>query len=447
MSGRLIWGTAAAHGIVWEGRIFRCSRERRAGAIQGSAVRQARRNRKGPDMDVAEKIRLGRGRRAALAAVLAAGTIAAAGGAAQAAVTAPVTARRPGASLAAGQVAQRAAVPWRRVGPGWVLAEYWPGRFALEGKPKAAAATVYLIDPAGGRYRLYRWAATKQPPSLVDWSGDKTRALLERPAGGLEQIVLKTGKLTRFSLAGGASAIGYTRPNGTNLLGWRQAGSDARLARYSLTGHLAKVLATGPGDGAAVYSDTGATLAVGGVRGLDLVSNAGGVIRALPVPRTSAAGCSPSRWWSSGTILATCVARGAAAPRLWLVPDSGARPKALTPQRGRHSRDLGDIGAWRLRSGLYLQGLGPCGVVQIFRQLANGSARLVTIPHVAGNSNRILTGLGSQLLVQAQTGCPGSESLLWFNPSSRHVRMLLRAPGNVVGVLGAVPYGLPADRN
>ena len=35
----------------------------------------------------------------------------------------------PGGSLAAGQKGPRLAVPWARVGPGWVLAQYWPGRF------------------------------------------------------------------------------------------------------------------------------------------------------------------------------------------------------------------------------------------------------------------------------------------------------------------------------
>jgi hypothetical protein len=372
---------------------------------------------------------------AAAAAVLAVGLVAAGGGVAFAADAGHRASSGSGTVLGAGRVGPRSAVPWRRVGPGWVLAEYWNGRYADAGKPTAAPASVYLVDPAGGRYQLYRTAATKSPPVLVDWSGDKTRALLETAtAGGLEQVTLATGRVSRqLRLAGQASIIGYTRPSGLNLLGWRQVGSRIQLARYSLTGALTKILATGASAGAAVYSDSGTTLAIGADRGLQLVSNSGGVIRTLPVAGTA---CTPSRWWNSGTILASCVGANAA-PRLWLVPASGGRPRALTPQRGARSGDLGDIAAWRLPAGLYLQGLGPCGTVQIFRQHANGSVTLVTVPNTSGN-NRVLTAYGSQLLVQAPTGCSPTAALLWFNPSTRHVHTLFNS-----GVLGAVPYGQP----
>ena len=90
--------------------------------------------------------------------------------------------RPPAPSIAATHVSPRSAVPWRRVGPGWVLAQYWPGRFADPGQAKAAPVTLYLISPAGHRYLLRRWAATKKPLCLTDWSGDKTRVLLFRPA-------------------------------------------------------------------------------------------------------------------------------------------------------------------------------------------------------------------------------------------------------------------------
>lgn len=46
-----------------------------------------------------------------------------------------------------------------------------------------------------------------------------------------------------------------------------------------------------------------------------------------------------------------------------------------------------------------------------------------------------------QLLVQAQTGCPGSESLMWFDPVTSGVTVVLSAPGDVQGVVGAIPYG------
>ena len=63
-----------------------------------------------------------------------------------------------------------------------MLTVYWPGRFSWAGKPLAAAPVLYLIDPQGGRYQLYRWPITRNPPSLVDWSGDKARALVSSAA-------------------------------------------------------------------------------------------------------------------------------------------------------------------------------------------------------------------------------------------------------------------------
>ena len=76
------------------------------------------------------------------------------------------------------------------------------------------------------------------------------------------------------------------------------------------------------------------------------------------VPGTSPVGCSPDRWWSPGVILAGCENHAAGRNQLWLVPADGTRPSALTPVRGGHSADFGDIGAWSLPGGLYLQALG-----------------------------------------------------------------------------------------
>ncbi|HEY1616328.1 MAG TPA: hypothetical protein VGG25_01855 [Streptosporangiaceae bacterium] len=319
-----------------------------------------------------------------------------------------------------------------------------PGKLGIEGGPVAAVPRLYLINPAGRRYLMHAWKSTKTPPYLIDWSGDKKRALLGTFAG-YEQITLDSGKVSRFSLPGSAQALSYTRPDGLNIFGARPDGAKTRLVRDTLSGHQAKVLVTGSDYYTAVYSDNGATLAAPGGPGLVLVSNGGGVVRKLPVPSTSRGGCNPARWWNASTILASCPPKSGAASRLWLIPASGARPRALTPQRGSHSRDLGDTDAWRLPSGLYLQALGPCGTVQIFRQLSSGAIKLVTIPGAAGNNNRILTARGARLLVRAQTGCPGSESLLWFNPSTRRVQMLLRAPKNDAGVIGAIPYGKPVN--
>jgi hypothetical protein len=366
---------------------------------------------------------------AALGAVLLAA--AAVAGTAASGSVAPAAADSGPTVLAGGQAGSRAQVPWASVGPGWELAEYSAGTPAHH-----LPTMLYLVNPAGGRYLMDTWPARAFAPGLVAWSGDKTRALLlSGSTGQSEQLTLATGQLTTFALAGHAVPIGYTRPSGLNILGVQLSGSRSRFARYSLTGQLVMVLATAPPGGWAMYSRDGTELAVTSNRGLQLVSNRGGVIGQLPVPGTVTGRCLPARWWNSGTVLASCLAPGTAEDRLWLVPASGARPTALTPQRGASSQDLGDVDAWQLPSGLYTQGLGACGTAQIYQQAAGGSVTPVMVPHTTGNNVWVVTVAGPKMLLNAQTGCPGSRSLVWFNPATHAERLAaIRAAAADAGV-------------
>ncbi len=331
-------------------------------------------------------------------------------------------------------------VPWNKVGPGWSLVEYSLGTAGEPAKP--GATTLYLISPSGQRYALDHWSAKAGIPSLLDWSGDKTRALFLTDSGQLEQLTLATGKVTHFGMAGQADAAGYSRPNGLNIIGTSLTKSgNTMIGRYSLTGRLLKQLAVTSNGASVIGSADGRTLVTATSRGVELVSNAGGVIRSLPIPGTGANTCQPIRWWNSTTALATCAGRNPSLPatRLWLVPVNGARPTALTPQRGSSSRDLGDFDAWQISGGLYLQAAGPCGTVQIFRQARNGSITLISPAGTTGN-DRIRTVYGSRMLLDAQTGCPGSTSLLWYDPRTKAEQWLLRTPGTQIGVISAIPY-------
>jgi hypothetical protein len=385
----------------------------------------------------------GRARRGRMAGALAAGVLAvgavglaATTGAAGASAVTRTTAATARAAAAT------ARVPWSTVGPGWELAEYtagpaWP-------RSENYPVTLYLISPAGVRYPMHTWPAHTTVPSLIAWSGDKTRALLGLNGDKYEQLTLATGKLTAGHLPGAAEPVGYTLPDGLNILGVTEGStgtSPSTVARYSLTGQLLTVLTRGVDENAAVYAANGTELAVSGAKGLELVSNLGGVIRALPVPNTAAPmGCTPSRWWNGTTVLAECFAKGAYVPRLWLVPVNGRRPTALTPQRSADGPDLGDIGAWQLPSGMYVQGLTGCAAMGIFRQAASGKLTPVAPAHTVGDDNRIVTELGGRFLIDAQTGCPGSESLLWYNPATRAEQWLLRTPASAAGIMGVVAY-------
>ncbi len=160
--------------------------------------------------------------------------------------------------LGAGQTGNRAQVPWRLVGPGWSLALY-SARQGGEGvKPKAGPSTLYLVDPAGGRYKMISWRARSPQTSwyLQAWSGDMRRALFipegQLYNGGIRQHVyqlqLRTGKISGLTLPSRVSAMGYTRPDGLNILAQKSTPTGLNsnaitLQRYNLAGQLQATLA------------------------------------------------------------------------------------------------------------------------------------------------------------------------------------------------------------
>jgi TolB protein len=132
-------------------------------------------------------------------------------------------------------------------------------------------------------------------------------------------------------------------------------------------------------------------------------------------------------------------------PRLWLFPVSGGRVTALTAQRTGRGQDLGDIAAWKLTSGVYLQALGACGVQFIATQSRNGSAHQVAIPGVHYASDMIVTGHGASLLVNANNGCSAGAALVWFNPHTKKVTWVIRGLKSGIGLESVVPFGRPVS--
>jgi hypothetical protein len=326
-----------------------------------------------------------------------------------------------------------AAVPWASVGPGWVLDMY-----SAATRTKAAPTTLYLVSPAGAKYALHTWKAPQAPPKLIAWAGSKTEALFQLvsaktgPIAVWGEMNLRTGKTTDVTF-GKASPIGFTRPTGQQILGATVGGGGSvTIARYSQAGVLVKKLVTenikylgGFGLPPSLYSADGTEIAVGAANGVELVSNAGGVLKKLPVPgAVTRFGCSPIRWWTKSTLLVECMPKTGFGPQLWLAPANGARPVALTPVR-KTGFDLGDIGAWKLSSGLYLQSLGACGTLELNKQAKNGSVTRVTVPG-ATDSPVVITATPSQLLVW-QAGCEGlGGQLVWFNPATKAEKWLFK---------------------
>jgi hypothetical protein len=416
------------------------------------------------------------GSRRKLVAVAAAAAILLAGGIVYA-VSSPSTHRgaTPGASKSAvakptvrmlpyGRTGSRATIPWSLIGPGWALAEVSTARPDADGAAAGSGRYVtYLVDPQGGKYRI---VATSGPaaPDLLAWSGNGKTALYAAgggQAGSYGLLNVASGQLTSLPLPAGVTALGFTRPEGLNIVAVRQKQDKYLLERYTLAGAHAATLGTLPRpagatdilQGNALSSPDGTTV-VWGVSGheMQLVSNAGGLIRRLRVPAGSPPSCTPISWWTSQTVLAFCNAAGTPdAGRLWLVPAGGGAPAQLTGVSGSPS-GVGDLtGAWQAGGSTYITATtsaqcsgaasGPGGQ-QILQLGQSGAESPVSITGSMNNHATVIASAGKRLLVLAQTSCPGTSSLIWLSVSPSTARTVLQAPAaGEVGVVSAVPYG------
>lgn len=318
------------------------------------------------------------------------------------------------------------AVPWRSVGGGWVLAEDSAGR--------KGPVTLYLASPTGRKYAL-----RAAPGALIAWSASKTEALFElRSANKLEQLNLRTGKAGKLDLPAGSYALGYAQPAGRQVLAVTQKGTTDTLATYSLSGKRTKTLGSSRYGINGIGARKGSAFAVSARAGLRLVSSSGRLLKNLAVP--AALGCAPVRWWTASKVLASCITKSGNSEylHLYLVPTSGARPAELTPFR-KSSYDLGDLDAWQLSSGLYLQSEGACGTLEVNRQAANGSVTPVPVPGTSSSSYLVVTADDSRLLVETE-GCTGRGQLLWLNPATHAETWLFRR-----GAIEAVPFADAQD--
>ncbi|MGO8961083.1 MAG: RNA polymerase sigma factor [Streptosporangiaceae bacterium] len=375
--------------------------------------------------------------------------------------------------LAAGRTGRRASVPWSIVGPGWTLAEF--SAAPPDGSGSAAqpgALSLYMVDPEGGKYLMRTWSGAAI--TLLAWSGDARHALVrvassagpQPPAFGV--LTLATGQVTNLPVKAGVTPVSFTRPHGLNILAVRRTATRYQLRRYGLNGVYQATLSTMPdrqpvaasqaspcaSQCNALSSPDGLT-AVWGIAGneMQLVNNAGGLIRRLHVPSSGTPpSCLPVSWWDADTVLANCAAPGqpnANSERLWLVPANGAAPTALAPASGSASGTGFEAGAWSAGGHIYLTqtsarqcstaatGPGGLGIMAVGQ---GGSVTPVTVARSTNYYDNVVAAVGSRLIVLAQTSCPGTSSLLWFTPSDGTTTALLPAPAGELGVLAAVPY-------
>ena len=316
-----------------------------------------------------------------------------------------------------------------------------------------AITTLYLVNPEGGRYKV----ADFPPPGeaagfeLIDWSGDGSKALFhsgysQEPSQAIV-VDLHTGKQSRLTVDGSPR---FTRPDGKALLVGRVGlGSNpSSLERVNLDGGPQLTYPTdkleSEFNGRYLSTPDGTRLVLGTSAGLSLMGNNGTVGTPISVPGEK--DCEPLRWWDGEpgtTVLARCASSEVEyTSSLWLVPIDGGTPTALTaPNDGQNGPDIGDVNAWQLPAGTFVQALGGCGVVYVAKLNADGTTEKVSVPGADnGKSIGVLGVDGSALVLHATAACGGGQTLLRFDPETNTSTVLLGPSVNGGGVTKAVAY-------
>jgi len=351
-------------------------------------------------------------------------------------------------------------VPWSQVGPGWTLA-MWNAASPSnasddfnpdEPTPYNAETTLYLVSPEGARYAITTFEAPGEDgslPALADWSGDGSHALFYRTGDDLTviEVDLHTGERTSFTVKDGyAVTPRYSRPEGKAVLLVKSNDSEsaASLTRVDLSGKQQlsyPVDKLGSEFNASVLSTRdGTRLVLGTANGLSLMGNDGTVGKELLVPE--AHDCTPLRWWDAGIALARCDGTDFSYSRLWLVPIDGTAPTPLTAKNdGTQGQDQGDLDAWQLPAGTFVQAAGGCGFVYLAKLTTDGTTTPVSVPNVdERRSVRVLGAADGDLQLHATLSCGNGESLLDYDPSSGTSTVLLGGDVNGGGVVDALTY-------
>lgn len=372
--------------------------------------------------------------------------------------------------LAAGKTGGLSAIPWSIVGSGWTLTEVSSAPAGAGFTATGAHVTTYLLDPAGGKYQVE--SAAGPAPLLLAWSGNAQYALFATQPGPsgtsvtYDLLSLTTGDMSPLVLPAGVTPVGFTRPDGLNILAVNQTAQQFQLERVNLQGAFQKTIGSLPRKtgtlgwqafcalSCGAVSSPDGDFAVWGVTGdqMQLLSNAGGaVIRNLDVPDSgSPPSCVPLTWWNDTTVLASCSVTGHRyESRLWLVPADGASPTPLTSASGIGEGSHVMTGAWQGPDGVYVNETttrqcpgaptGPGGLA--LATASGGSLQPVSVDGTTNNHTAVVAASAGRLLLLAQSSCPGTSSLVWLNPSTGATENVLSAPTGQAGVMAAVPFG------
>jgi hypothetical protein len=304
-----------------------------------------------------------------------------------------------------------------------------PGSFlavVVHGPSSSTPTTsVQLISSSG----VQRLTTLKGAMSLVAWSGDGRRALVEGEVrqGGpvvIELVNLPGGAVSPVALSSGyeTQLLGFTRPRGLAILDVAiRDGGGWTLERRSLSGSNPVTLAKGVDAAAAVVSTAdGWAYLVGAGGEVKLISNRVGVAQ-IVIPHST--GCQPVRMWSTTTFLAHCgdyMGRG----RLEVLGVKGGTPQLIARDTAKPFATNAE--AYPGKGGIYTRTEGACGSQWISHAGTNGVIKPIVNPGGSVEYS-LLTSNGSNLAV-VMTGTPcgsGSRtSLGWMNPETRSVHTI-----------------------
>jgi hypothetical protein len=342
------------------------------------------------------------------------------------------------AYLPDGQTGARTDVPWGAVGTGWRLVEPTDST--------GSAGSLYLYDPAGGRYLI-----TDQVPDsayLVAWSPDGQRALYQSSVGPntrFQQLELASGKLSAAFTTNNAGYVSYTQPRGLAMLLQVLVQGNSQLVRYGTDGtpqlsYPAQIDGLGRLYGPALYTADGSQfVASAGARAV-LMSNSGQLVLTYPLSRPSDLGCNPLRWWTADSFLEECSnnSSGTYLASLYLQPVAGDAPTLLI---GQNSAGIGYKDAWALSNGDVLLAIASgCGDAGYDILHPDGSVVPLRLPDGVPAPGLIINMSGdlATFEVTKKAGCGDNVQggLVDYNMVTGKTEALLPGHGQVINYPG-----------
>ncbi|HET6209304.1 MAG TPA: hypothetical protein VFD94_02915, partial [Jatrophihabitans sp.] len=343
------------------------------------------------------------------------------------------------AYLPAGKTGSRTDVPWSAVGSGW--------RLVQPNASDGTADSLYLHDPAGGRYLI-----TDQLPRqtyLQAWSPDGQRAMFQVNNGSddtrFRQLDLSSGQLDAGFTQHFGLFLRYTQPRGLAVLVTGQVQGTDRLLRYSADGTLQ--LAYPPiiagqrlheyypilytADGSQLVAQTGNSSV--------LLSNGGELVQQYSLPGSNQS-CRPVKWWTADTFLEACDRPGSlgSVSSLYLQPVAGGTPNLLVDQGS--SIGMGYGSGWQLSNGdVLLSRRSGCGSAGYDILHPDGTTVPLRLPAGVPEPGTITSLVGDLATFRVVHGCgqPGPNvTLLDYDMVTGATSTLLDSDGIVVGYPG-----------